>query len=305
MHRLEKLTCVVIGLAILNSSAAAVPIDGRLDPEYGAPLSTQTTQSSLGDYPSNFLYGSELDEAFGYVAHDILHLLFTGSYNRYEGEFIVYPNHLQLYIDVAQGGQNALSGANPSVGGSLNLQTMTGLTFDADFAPDYWLAGARETGDAASALYAYYAELPAGGGGAGYYLGSSSMGGPGTLSGTGAFNPFGILASIDVSNEAGVTGGCDASSGAGVTTGIEWSIPLAALGNPSGMIRICAVLAAPRPVSAQVSNQILGPVPPGTCALGAASGVDFGNVPGTQYFVIDGATPAKKGSWGRLKAAYR
>ena len=303
MNRLEMFTCVAIGLAVFSGSARAVPVDGSLDPDYGAALSTQTTQTSLGDWPIDSFSGSELDEAFGYVADDILHLLITGSFNRYDAEFIVYPNQLQLYIDVDPGGQNMLSGANPSVGGSLNLQSMTGLTFDADFSPDYWLAGARESSSPPSTFYTYYAELPTGGGGAGYYLGSTSAGGPGTLSGAGASNPFGILASIDVSNEAGVTGGCGASSGAAVTTGIEWAIPLAAIGNSSGLIRICAMLVSPR--LSQISNQVLGPVPPGTCALGSPSGVDFGNVPGSQYFVIGGATPTRKATWGRLKAAYR
>jgi len=48
MHRLKMLTCVVIGLAVLSGSARAVPVEGGLDPEYGAALSTQATQTSLG-----------------------------------------------------------------------------------------------------------------------------------------------------------------------------------------------------------------------------------------------------------------
>jgi hypothetical protein len=100
-----------------------------------------------------------------------------------------------------------------------------------------------------------------------------------------------------------VTGGCDASSGAGVTTGIELAVPLAAIGNPTGAIRICALLASPQPV--QVSNQVLGPVPPGTCALGSPAGVDLGNVPGSQYFVVDMTTAARNSTWGRLKIQYR
>jgi hypothetical protein len=275
--------CIAIGLAILNSSADAVPVDGVVDPEYGAPRSIQTTQTSLGDLPTDYLNGSELDGAFGYVADDTLHLLLTGSYNRFFSEPLTFPNQLQVHIDVGPGGQNPMSDANPSVGGSLNLQTMAGLRFDADFAPDYWLGGARES-SGPNPFYAYYAELPAGGGGAGYYLGSSAIGGPGTLSD--GNNPFGILASIDISNAAGVTAGCDASSGAGVATGIEWAIPLAAIGNASGPIRICALLARP---------SLSGP----------AAGVDWGNVPGAQYFVIDAATPATRPTWGHLKALYR
>ena len=301
MHRLETVASVAISVVLLSCTASAVPVDGTLDPQYGMALSTQTTETSLGDQPDNLLYGSELDQAYGYVSGDTLHLLLTGSFNRYFGEPIILPNSLHLYVDDRPGGQNELSGNNPMVGAYAGLQSMTGLRFDADFAPDFWLGGALES-SGPEPFVAYYAELPAGGGGAGYRLGSTSTNGPGTLSG--ANNPFGILASIDVSNSAGVTAGCDAASGAGVTTGIEWAIPLAAIGSPSGTIRVCALLASAGP-SGVVSNQVLGPVPPGTCSLGSAAGVDFESVPGVQYFLIDAATPVKQSSWGRLKAAYR
>jgi hypothetical protein len=230
-------------------------------------------------------------------------LLIAGSYNRYFGEPLSFPNQLQLYIDDLPGGQNTLSAANPSVGLYVNLRSMTGLRFDSGFSPDFWFGAAIEL-SGPNPLLAYYAEMPAGGGGAGYWLGSTSLNGPGTLAGTGASNPFGVLASIDVSNSAGVTSGCGAALGAGVTTGIEWAIPLAAIGNPSSTIRACALLVSAGS-SGIVSNQVLGPVPPGTCSLGPASGVDFNSVPGAQYFLIDPATPVRRTSWGRLKAAYR
>ena len=297
MTRLANVTCVALGLSLLTPTASAVPVDGVLDPEYGGALSTQTTQTSLGQDPFD---ASELDEAFGYVEGDTLHLLITGNYSRFFSEPLLFPHLLQLYIDVGPDGQNPLSGANPSVGLYVNLQNMAGMRFDADFAPDFWLAADRATFDR---VYAYYAELPTAGGGAGYFLGSGPIGGPGTLTG-GESNPFGILASIDISNVAGVTAGCDAASGAGVTTGVEWAIPLAAIGNPPGTIRICALLASAGE-NAVVSNQVLGPVPPGTCALGPANGVDLGNVPGTQYFAIETVTPTTKTTWGRLKGLYR
>jgi hypothetical protein len=297
MNRLAKWTCIALGLSIPISAAGAVPVDGVLDPGYGAALSTQTTQTSLGLSPSG---SSELDEAFGYVGGDTLHLLIAGNYSPAVTEPLVFPHLLQLFIDVGPGGQNTVSDANPSVGLYVNLQTMAGMRFDAAFAPDFWLAADRAT---QNRVYAYYAELPAAGGGAGYFLGSSPIGGPGTLTG-GASNPFGILAAIDISNSAGVTAGCDAASGAGVTTGVEWAIPLAAIGNPAGSIRICALLASASG-SAVVSNQVLGPVPPGTCALGPANGVDLGTVPGTQYFAIDEGTPAATATWGRLKTLFR
>src|SRR5262245_12226751 len=121
MNRLGVLIGIALSTVVLAGVAHAITIDGQLNPEYGGPRSTQTTQTSLGNESSGMLLGSELDEAFGYVAGGTLYLLLTGSYNRREAEFITYPNQLQLYIDVGPGGQNTLSGANPSVGGYVNL----------------------------------------------------------------------------------------------------------------------------------------------------------------------------------------
>jgi len=297
MRRHRWLTCVTLGLSVFAFNAGAAPVDGRIEPIYGSSLSTQTTQTSLGDGADFF--ASELDEAFGYVADDTLFLLIAGNYRRFFSEPLSFPNQLQLYIDSGPGGQNSLSSSNPNVGFTVKLPDMTGMQFDDDFSPDYWLAAARESSDG---LYVHYAELPAGGGGTGQYLGRSTIGGSPTL--VGGLNLIGVLANADVSNTAGVTAGCNASSGAGVTTGIELAIPLAAIGNPSGVIRICALLAASFGPG-NVSNQVLGPVPPGTCALGPASGVDFGKLAGAQYFVVGGVTAAHKTSWGRLKALYR
>jgi len=297
MRPLPWIVYVALALAMLAVGADAAPVDGRFEPIYGSPLSIQTTQTSLGDGADFF--ASELDEAYGYVANDTLFLLIAGNYRRFMSEPLSFPNQLQLYIDAGPGGQNPLSGSNPNVGSSVKLPDMAGMHFDADFSPDFWFAAARES---FNGLYIDFAELPAGGGGSGQYLGFSTIGGPPTL--VGGLNPNGVLASADVSNTGGVTAGCDASSGAGVTTGIELAIPLAAIGNPSGAIRVCALL-APGFAPGNVSNQVLGPVPPGTCALGPASGVDFGNLAGAQYFTVAVVTAATKTSWGRLKAMYR
>jgi hypothetical protein len=131
-------------------------------------------------------------------------------------------------------------------------------------------------------------------------VGNAGFGAPGTIDG--GSNPFGILCSIDLSNTTGVTAGCGASSGAGVTTGVEWAIPLAAIGNPTGAIRICALIAR---IDGAISNQVLGPVPPGTCTLWPAGAVNFASIAGAQYFVVDLTTPTARGTWGRLKTIYR
>ena len=55
-----------------------------------------------------------------------------------------------------------------------------------------------------------------------------------------------------------------------------------------------------------VSNQVMGPLPPGTCSMTPAASTDFSIVPGDQFFTICTApTPAHRGSWGSLKTHYR
>src|SRR5207344_1370094 len=55
-------------------------------------------------------------------------------------------------------------------------------------------------------------------------------------------NPDGVLITLNNSNTAGVDGGFSYcfDCGADVMTGVEIGIPLAALGNPSGNIKVCA-----------------------------------------------------------------
>jgi hypothetical protein len=60
-----------------------------------------------------------------------------------------------------------------------------------------------------------------------------------------------------------------------VATGVEWAIPPAALGNPSGCVEVCALIKLSDAFNAHVANQVLGPLPP------------------------EGTT------WGRVKAVYR
>ena len=180
---------------------------------------------------------------------------------------------------------------------------MAGLTFDAGFEPDYWLAcrGYLENYyDPGKPVHAVrLAGRVAHGLGSGYLLGTTGAGGPGTLSG----GPDGLQVTIDNRNTAGVTSGCGASSGAGVTTGVEWAIPLAAIGVPTGCVGVCALVATSAAYT--FLPQVLGPLPAGTCALGAPSAVDFDDFAGDQFFTVRGEdAPARTSSWGQLKSLY-
>jgi len=304
---------LVLGLLFPRAAQpAAVPIDGTLDPAYGAALSTQTNATVWWPDASLGLVGGsngyELDQAYGFISDGTLHLFLAGNL-LCQGNPVdpgIYTYNLYLFIDSGAGGQNRMRSDNADLDyGSLNR--MAGLTFDAGFEPDYWLACRGYLADfyvptSTYTLYAWQAELPAGGGGGGYLLGTTGAGGPGTLSG--GTNPDGIQVTIDNRNTAGVTSGCGASSGAGVTTGVEWAIPLAAIGDPGGCLRVCAVIATSSAYT--FLPQVLGPLPPGTCALGAPSGTDFNSFAGDQFFTVCGeSTPARISSWGSLKTLYR
>lgn len=292
-------------LLIAATSASAFTVDGALDPGYGAPLTVQTTQTTNKVQPPgqvDFSVGSELDAGYGFIANGTLYLFLAGNASLWwtlEGVTEWQP--LDLFIDSKPGGQNQLLASNPTIDPFYDLKPMAGLTFDAGFGADYWLSvGSNAYGF--PKLYAYSADLPTAGGGAGAFLGTTSCGGPGILAG--GTNPYGIEVTLDNQNTAGVTLGCGAASGAGVATGIEWAIPLAAIGNPTACVKLCAFFN--RADHGYLFDQVLGPLPPGTCDLGPASGVNFAAIAGDQYVTIcPAATPARASSWGSLKTIYR
>ena len=304
---------LVLGLLLPRAARpAAVPIDGTLDAAYGVALSTQTTATVWWPDASLGLVGGsngyELDQAYGFVSGGMLHLFLSGNLlcQGNPVDYGIFTYNLYLFIDSGAGGQNRLRADNADLDyGALNR--MAGLTFDAGFEPDYWLACRGYLDDyydptSPYTLSAWQAELLTEGGGSGHLLGTTGAGGPGTLSG--GTNPDGLQVTIDNRNTAGVTSGCGASSGAGVATGVEWAIPLAAIGDPAGCVRVCAVVATSAAYT--FLPQVLDPLPAGTCELGAPSGVDFNGHAGDQFFTVCGDdTPARTSSWGRLKTMYR
>jgi hypothetical protein len=311
-HRwILPLVCVAALLGVASTSAAPL-VDGMLDAAYGPALTTQTTQTSLGDASQGavaFAAGSELDAAYGAISDGVVYLFLSGNlmFQQRGMEPGFRSDEIDVYIDSEEGGQNVLRADNPAVGGSYHLLTArAGLRFDAGFEPDHWFNGwFYSAGSNLSAPYAfrlYSARLATAGGGAGGFLGQSDPGGPGTL--TGGANPDDVQAAADNRNATGVTAGCAAATGEGVTTGIELAIPLAAIGGPTGCVRVCVF--AVSYWDGSVSNQALGPLAPGTCALGAPGAVDFSVRDGDQYFTVcpDGV-PARASSWGSVKAVYR
>lgn len=286
MSHTPRWIAAVFALALLAHPAGAVSVDGQLDAEYGPALVTQLVQTSLsggqisGDNSQgnlNFANGSELDLGHGFIADGVLHLFLAGNLalmlNANQNSTVRHV--LEIFIDAAPGGQGALNGLGTG-------DPVNGMTFDAGFEADYrfQLEGDDNGFNGPRLWTARFEALPTFGGTTLVTLGSGSAGGPGTL--TGGTNPQGILATIDNSNVGGVTLGCAASSGAGVSTGVEWAIPLAAIGNPTECLRITAIVRS----GASVSNQVLAPVPAGTCPLGTAAALNFAGIAGDQFFSV-------------------
>jgi hypothetical protein len=244
--------------------------------------------------------GSELVAGGAVRVADSLHVFLAGNL---ETNF----NKLEIFLDTGPGGQHRLRGDNPPVDfGGLNRMgddgTGNGLRFDPDFHPDYWIGLAAGNPDTAIQVFANFAALPAEGGGEGYFLGRNPPAHNGRLQG--GFNPHGIRASLDNSNVWGVPAGCGpVSQPDSVWTGLDLVIPLQAIGGMANCVRICAFINGE--AHDFVSNQVLGPLPPGTCNLGDPRAIDFGAIAGAQYFeVCQQAVGVPDGSLPRSGAAF-
>ncbi len=296
---------LLIGLAAVPAVArAAIVVDGVLDPEYGSPLAIQSTQTRRGGDNTlgqvTFADGSELDAAYGAISDGTLHLFFSGNLelmiNGVEAGTI--GEILEVFLDTGAGGQHVVSGIAPGTA----LGFSDGLTLDTGFAAGFAFDVAGSAIRVPPAFYAEWQPLPPPGGGTPTFLGWSEPGSAGAL--TGGANTPGVQMAVDNRNVAGVTAGCGAASGAGVTTGVELAIPLGSLGDPSGCVRVCALVYSP-PLGA-VTNQVLGPVPPGACLLGPPGALDLTAIAGEQFFSVCPATvPAHGATWGALKLRYR
>jgi predicted outer membrane repeat protein len=255
-----------------------VLVDGLLDGDpYGPPFAVQNTATSFGDNTDAdtlVATGSELDALYARISGDSLYLLLTGNL---ETNF----NKLELFIDSVAGGQNTLLATNPVLDFDA-LGTMAGLTFDAGFAPDYFLT--LGGGDAGSGItfFVNFAELYVDGANPGstLYLGETGGGNttfPVDLASGGQIG-------IDNSNTAGVSF-TELGNPAAVTTGIELRIPLSLIGDPAGAIKVTAFVNSDS--HNFLSNQVLPGIGAGldTTHLGPPP-VDFSAFPGDQFATI-------------------
>ncbi len=284
----------VLGLTICASliatgAAFAQPvIDGSgATTEYGSALYVNTLDpTAFGDnnlVDVDWANGSEIDGVYGFVQDGVLYLHVSGNL---ESNY----NKLELFFDSVDGGQNKLRGDNPDVDfNGLNRMgddgSGNGLQFNDGFDADRYVVMAGGDNGGSYAIFANWAEILTDGGGTGRYLGQGGAVTDGTLAG--GDNPDGIMITINNSNVAGVTDSTSTDADL-VDTGMEIAIPLSALGNPSGDIKICAFVNGGG--HDFVSNQVSGGLE-GFGNLGEPRDVDFDNVEGTQYVVVPNAGP--------------
>ncbi len=299
------------------------------------PLIVQNTQTSAGDkaapaFGTERSEGSELDGLYARVETEDaggnpipprLRLFISGNLKSrlLSGISDVHPDwdNLEIFIDSIDGqGQNVLRGDNSSIddnalnrmgeksvsnGNTAPGPNGRGLAFEPGCAPDFYTNVSLRTANGFDYdLFVHHAELPSGGGGQGWLVGTLDddlfLTADGALSGGDAGAPA-IRASMSNANFAGVVAGTGAApfegdeSGLDVVTGVELAIPLEAIGNPNGTIRLVAFLT--RKDHGFIYNQVLPGIGSGS-SLGEPRGVDFSLVGGMQCATL---YPGKNPLW--------
>ena len=267
-------------------------IDGQVDWSYGAPKVWQLVQTSYGNNTltdGKYADGSELNAAYGVISGGRLYVTLTGNLQSNN-------NRLFIFIDSVSGGQNRLRGDNSGNATLLRLGDSggsNGFTFESGFDADYALAlnGNYDAVPNDYRLYADFSNLPTSSGGTSTFLGAAAAQSSGSL--LGGVNLIDVRATIDNGSTAGVAGGTTAGVNPGNTTkGVEFSIPLASIGNPTGPIKIFAMITSGD--GSNVSNQMLPSVgyAGGTVAsYGEPRGQNLagttGSNQGIQYFFVE------------------
>ena len=254
-----------------------VVMDGFADAAYGDPIAVQDTMTGFGDASIglfDFCDGSEIDAIYGFIDDERLNLLLAGNVQS-------NYNHLELFIDYVEGGQNRIRGDNPGV----NFNALgrmgddgngNGLTFDEGFEADVYLEF-NCGGEKEFSFFASAAQMLTDGGGTGLELGGAG-------SGEVLSNFNGMQVALDNSNVAGVVGGNDIDDGSGVLTGVELSIPLDRFVDyAGGDIKVCAFINSSD--HSYVSNQAIGGIG-GGANLEESRNVDFSAISGDQFVVI-------------------
>ena len=268
--RILFLLAIVGSLAAPTCVRAQVTVDGILNNSegYGGPLATQTINTGFGDSTTdtsgNSNGGSELDAVYGVVTNGYLYLFIAGNVQ-------ANGNNINLFVaDGQAGGQSVLE-----IGGSPGEAAMNGSTFSPGFNANVMFTFTVTATNSVVNLSVDEAVL-SGSPGTELHLGNVALsGGSGNNQN---LSDSGIAVGFDNVNTSGVNGssGTAANQAAAdaVTTGLELGIPLSALGNPTGAIKVLVDINGNGYV--YLSNQFLPGLAVGTGNLGAGGNYSSG-----------------------------
>jgi hypothetical protein len=264
-----------------DDNPGGIIVNGKKDSLYGDPISVQLVQTGFGDNQS------ELNAAYAIVTNGTLCLMLTGNLEAKSPE----GNTLEIFIDSTDA---VTTNVLDAVGGDDDeANNMDGLTFDSDFTPDYHIWFFQ---DAGKGLSMWMSDLAT----SNTVTYTNLFGGPNEGSadtGTGAVNASPISVGFDNSNTAGVSGGsgaADTNAAIAVTTGLEMCIALSDIGNPTGTVKIAAMVDGEN--MNYLANQMLGSLTPPQGNLGGDGGggftgtlsdIDLTLFAGDQFFSVD------------------
>ncbi|MCX7992437.1 MAG: hypothetical protein N2651_02080 [Fimbriimonadales bacterium] len=217
---------MVLGALIATAALSHAQVNGvNIPSKYpGGPLASQTNHTGFGDRLATHNWGSELNQLFVRCQNGVLYIGVTGNL---EGN----GNAIHFYIDTGRSQSNTFNLTTGCI--NCSVQGMSGVVFD--HKPDYALGVNRfDDGQGNDNIYIDLHDLL---GNSSTYLGSVRVG-----SGEGSVDR-GVKAGFDNSNVQGVTSDPNnVGNPATAVNGLEVAIPLSELGNPTGPIRILAVL---------------------------------------------------------------
>ncbi len=216
---------MVLGALMATAVLSHAQVNGvNIPSKYPAPLASQTNYTGFGDRLATHNWGSELNQLFVKCENGVLYIAVTGNL---EGN----GNAIHFYIDTGRSQSNTFNLTTDCI--NCSVQGMSGVVFDHN--PDYALGVNRyDGGEGNDNIYIDLHDLV---GNQSEYLGSVAVG-----QGEGAVGQ-GVKAGFDNSNVQGVTSNPNnIGDPSTAVNGLEVAIPLSALGNPTGSIRILAVL---------------------------------------------------------------
>jgi hypothetical protein len=256
-----------------NPGSSGIVVDGALDSEGYTLLMSQTVNTAWGDNEN------ELNAAYTCITNGRLYLMLTGNI---ENNW----NKLEIFFDSTDAVQTNVLDTVDWEGG----QNLDGLTFDVGFEPDYHCFFRRGDGQAYFNLINLATEDDSSFDSLFAEEGSATTG-------IGNANNYALKIAYTNANTGGVTNGTAAAADQHWTNslyGLELSIDLRDLGDPSGTVKIAAVIN--NGDRNYLSNQMLAGLPAGTDSLGGdmvggwdgdLNGIDFTALAGDQFAGVD------------------